>query len=111
MLKHPLLSYKSVLFTPCLHTRGRYAAAHQVHHHGEVIDRRLLVSHFVDADLGVGHTTAVPRFDEGFVLLEAVATSRSFRQNQLRWSREAPCDQASVGSHFSVHSSHSRNTK
>ena len=46
--------------------------------HGEVIDGGLLVSDLVDADLGVGHTAAVPRFDEGLVLLEAVATSRSF---------------------------------
>lgn len=51
--------------------------SHQVDDHREVIDRRLLVSDFVDANLRVGHTAAVPRFDERLVLLEAVATCRS----------------------------------
>lgn len=50
---------------------------HQVAHHREQVNRGPLVSDFVDADLRVGYTTAVPRLDEGLVLLEAVATSRS----------------------------------
>lgn len=51
---------------------------HQVAHHREEVDRRLLVSDLIDADLRVGHTATVPRLDEGLVLLEAVATSRSY---------------------------------
>lgn len=51
--------------------------AHQVADHGEQVDGGLLVSDFIDADLRVWYTSAVPGLDEGLVLLEAVATSRS----------------------------------
>ena len=44
---------------------------------GEEIDGGLLVTDIVDADLRVGHTTAVPRLDVRLVLLVAVATSRT----------------------------------
>lgn len=49
--------------------------AHKVGNEGEEIDGGLLVSDIVNADLRVGHTTAVPRLDVRLVLLVTVATS------------------------------------
>ena len=49
--------------------------AHHVGDEGEEIDGGLLGADVVDADLGVGHTTAVPTLDVGLVLLVAVATA------------------------------------
>lgn len=49
--------------------------AHHVGDKGEEIDGGLLGANIVNADLGVGHSTAVPTLDVGLVLLVAVATA------------------------------------
>ena len=66
--------------TGCLKGLGRnllLLVAHHVRDKGEQIDGSLLGSYIVNADLGVGHTTAVPTLDVGFVLLVAVASGRT----------------------------------
>jgi hypothetical protein len=50
---------------------------HQVGNEGEHIDREPLRTAIEDSDLGVGDTTAEPRFDVRLVLLETNATSWS----------------------------------
>lgn len=61
----------------CYLTEADNSITHQVADHREQVDGGLLVSNIVDADLRVGHTTTVARLDEGLVLLETVATSRT----------------------------------
>jgi len=46
---------------------------HQVSAEWEVVDRRLLAAKVVDTNLGIWHTTAIPRLDVRLVLLVAVA--------------------------------------
>eukprot|EP00166_Cyanidium_caldarium_P001862 ctg_1975.g480 len=49
---------------------------HQIHAHRVLVGGRLLASQVVDADLGVGHTAAVPRLGVRLVLAVAIATRR-----------------------------------
>jgi hypothetical protein len=55
----------------------------QVSDKGKLIDRSLLGTDIKDADLGLGHTTAVPRLDVRLVLLVAVTAS---------WTTTHGCD-------------------
>jgi hypothetical protein len=51
--------------------------AHQMRHKGEQVHGCLLGAHVVNADLGLGHTTAVARLDVRLVLLVAVTARRT----------------------------------
>lgn len=52
---------------------------------GEIVDGSLLTAKIVDTDLGVGHTTVVPRLGERLVLAVAVAAGWSSSHLEYCW--------------------------
>mmetsp|Transcript_4923 Transcript_4923/g.8534 ORF Transcript_4923/g.8534 Transcript_4923/m.8534 type:complete len:233 (-) Transcript_4923:111-809(-) len=66
--------------TGCLHSLGGHLLllpGHKMHAGGESLHGVPLHTHIVNADLGIGHSTAVPGFGVRLVLDLAVATSRT----------------------------------